>query len=143
MLTLAPGTMPIYICIGPTDMRKGFDGLMRLAEQQAARDVLQGGLFIFVNRRRDRVKLLWWDEDGLAIWYKKLESEDTQIFGFTEVEQYAHDRHGGVAEAGRMVGISRKTGPRRCVMPRQGSLSVPPRAAGQREPFPSTNFGHS
>ena len=74
MLALAPGTMPIYFCIGPTDMRKGFDGLMQLAEQQAARDVLQGGLFIFVNRRRDRVKLLWWDEDGLAIWYKRLEA---------------------------------------------------------------------
>ena len=74
MLALAPGTMAIYSCIGPTDMRKGFDGLMRLAEQQAARDVLQGGLFIFVNRRRDRVKLLWWDEDGLAIWYKRLEA---------------------------------------------------------------------
>jgi transposase len=74
MLALAPGTMTIYFCIGPTDMRKGFDGLMRLAEQQAARDVLQGGLFIFVNRRRDRVKLLWWDEDGLAIWYKRLEA---------------------------------------------------------------------
>ena len=65
MLALAPGTMAIYFCIGATDMRKGFDGLMRLAEQQAARDVLQGGLFSFVNRRRDRVKLLWWDEDGL------------------------------------------------------------------------------
>jgi len=65
--------MAIYFCIGATDMRKGFDGLMRLAAQQAARDVLQGGLFIFVNRRRDRVKLLWWDEDGLAIWYKRLE----------------------------------------------------------------------
>ncbi len=73
MLALVPGTMAIYFCIGATDMRKGFDGLMRLAEQQAARDVLQGGLFIFVNRRRDRVKLLWWDEDGLAIWYKRLE----------------------------------------------------------------------
>jgi len=74
MLALAPGAMAIYFCIGATDMRKGFDGLMRLAEQQAARDVLQGGLFIFVNRRRDRVKLLWWDEDGLAIWYKRLEA---------------------------------------------------------------------
>jgi transposase len=55
-------------------MRKGFDGLMRVAAEQAARDVLQGGLFVFVNRRRDRVKLLWWDEDGLAIWYKRLEA---------------------------------------------------------------------
>jgi transposase len=51
-------------------MRKGFDGLMRVATEQAARDVFRGGLFVFVKRRRDRVKLLWWGEDGLAIWYK-------------------------------------------------------------------------
>jgi transposase len=51
--------MAIYFCIGTTDMRKGIDGLVRLAEQQAARDVFKGGLFIFVNRRRDRGKLLW------------------------------------------------------------------------------------
>jgi hypothetical protein len=74
MLALAPGTMAIYFCIGPTDMRKEFDGLMRLAEQLAARDVPRGGLFICVNRRRDQVKLLWWDDDGLAIWYKRLEA---------------------------------------------------------------------
>jgi transposase len=73
MLALAPGATAVYLCVGPTDMRKGFDGLMRLAAEQAARDVLQGGLFVFVNRRRDRVKLLWWDDDGLAIWYKRLE----------------------------------------------------------------------
>ena len=70
-------------------MRKGFDGLMRLAEQQAARDVLQGGLFIFVNRRRDRVKLLWWAEDGLAIWYKKHESHYPRFFLFTEIGEVA------------------------------------------------------
>lgn len=74
MFALAPGTTAVYLCVGATDMRKGFDGLMRLAAEQAARDVLQGGLFIFVNRRRDRVKLLWWDDDGLAIWYKRLEA---------------------------------------------------------------------
>lgn len=73
MLALAPGATAVYFCVGPTDMRKGFDGLMRLAVEQAARDVLQGGLFVFVNRRRDRVKLLWWDGDGLAIFYKRLE----------------------------------------------------------------------
>lgn len=74
MLALAPRPTAVYLCIGATDMRKGFDGLMRLAAEQAARDVLQGGLFVFVNRRRDRVKLLWWDDDGLAIWYKRLEA---------------------------------------------------------------------
>jgi transposase len=74
MLALAPRPTAVYLCAGPTDMRKGFDGLMRVAAEQAVRDVLQGGLFVFVNRRRDRVKLLWWDEDGLAIWYKRLEA---------------------------------------------------------------------
>jgi transposase len=74
MLALAPRPTAVYLCVGPTDMRKGFDGLMRVAAEQAVRDVLQGGLFVFVNRRRDRVKLLWWDEDGLAIWYKRLEA---------------------------------------------------------------------
>ena len=73
MLTLSSGATPIYFCVGPTDMRKGFDGLMRLATEQASRDVLTGGLFVFVNRRGDRVKLLWWDEDGLCIFYKRLE----------------------------------------------------------------------
>ena len=74
---------------------------------------------------------------------KKLETEDTQIFGFTEVGRRTYNRHVGAAEAGRMVGISRKSGPRRSVMPRQGSLSVPPRALRQRESFRSTNSGHS
>lgn len=63
----------IYLCTQPTDMRKSFDGLLRAVEEFAARSVFEGGLFLFVGRRRDRVKLLYWDEDGLAIWYKRLE----------------------------------------------------------------------
>src|ERR1043165_720663 len=74
MLALAPRPTADYLCVGPTDMRKGLCGLVRVATKQASRDVLQGGLFVFVNRRRDRVKLLWWDEDGLAIGYKRLEA---------------------------------------------------------------------
>jgi len=103
MLALAPRPTAVYLCVGPTDMRKGFDGLMRVATEQAARDVLQGGLFVFVNRRRDRVKLLWWDEDGLAIWYKKHETECRPMFGFTEVRRLAHNDRVGLVEAGRMV----------------------------------------
>ncbi len=72
MLSL-PSALKIFLCLLPTDMRRGFDGLMRMTEEHLRQNVLNGGLFVFVNRRRDRVKLLYWDGDGLAIWYKRLE----------------------------------------------------------------------
>lgn len=78
MLALAPSTA-IYLCTGATDMRKGFDGLSQIVASQAEKDVLDGGLFVFVNRRRDRMKLLWWDQDGLAFFYKRLESGTFQM----------------------------------------------------------------
>jgi transposase len=64
----------IYLCTKPTDMRKSFDGLHTLVRQVFQVDPLSGHLFLFVNRRRDRVKLLWWDRDGLALFYKRLEA---------------------------------------------------------------------
>jgi transposase len=78
MLALAPSTA-IYLCTGPTDMRKGFDGLSRIVATHVEKNVLEGGLFVFVNRRRDRMKLLWWDQDGLAFFYKRLESGTFQM----------------------------------------------------------------
>jgi transposase len=69
----------IYLCAEPTDMRRGFDGLVRMAEEHLSRDVLAGGLYMFVNRRRDRVKLLYWDNDGLALWHKRLEAGRFQL----------------------------------------------------------------
>lgn len=72
MLSLPPA-VNIFLCLLPTDMRRGFDGLMRMAEEHLEQNVLDGGLFVFINRRRNRVKLLYWDSDGLAIWYKRLE----------------------------------------------------------------------
>jgi transposase len=72
MITLAPG-VAIWLATAPTDMRKGFDGLMRVVAEHVRRNVLEGGLYVFFNRRRDRVKLLWWQEGGLCIWYQRLE----------------------------------------------------------------------
>ena len=66
-------SVDVYLCTLPTDMRRGFDVLMRMSEEHLQRNVLKGGLFVFVNRQRDRVKLLYWDQDCLAIWYKRLE----------------------------------------------------------------------
>ena len=98
---------------------------------------------MFRNRKATALKILVYDGQGFWLCYKRLETEDTRIFGFTEVGRRAHNQHAGAAEAGRMVGIPGKCDPRRCVMPRQGSLSVPPRALRQRGVFHSTNSGRS
>jgi transposase len=63
----------IYLCIQPTDMRKSFNGLWALAVEHLGQDPLVGGLFVFINRRRDLMKLLYWDADGIALWCKRLE----------------------------------------------------------------------
>jgi len=74
-----PSAVRIFACTEPTDMRKSFDGLASLAEQVVAEDPLSGHLFLFRNRRKDRVKILYWDRDGLAIWYKRLEQGTFQL----------------------------------------------------------------
>ena len=57
----------------PVDMRKGFEGLGVIAEQALSQELTSGAYFVFLNRQRDRMKVLYWDVDGLAIWYKRLE----------------------------------------------------------------------
>lgn len=68
-------TLPVkvYLATGPTDMRKGFDSLAALARDHLGQDPLSGSLFLFVSRPRDRLKILYWDTDGFALWYKRLE----------------------------------------------------------------------
>jgi hypothetical protein len=78
MIALPPA-VKIHVCIAPTDMRKSFDGLCGLAEHVLKQDPLSGHLFVFRNRARDRLKLMWWDHDGLAIWYKRLERGTFQL----------------------------------------------------------------
>lgn len=63
----------IWLACGITDMRKGFDGLAALVQLQLAEDPFSGQLFVFRGRRGDRVKLLWWDGDGLCLFAKRLE----------------------------------------------------------------------
>lgn len=72
MLNLPVG-VKIFACVPPTDMRKSFDGLAQLVRTVLGGDPLSGHLFVFRSKRGDRLKVLYWDEDGLALWYKRLE----------------------------------------------------------------------
>lgn len=63
----------VYLATAPTDMRKGFDSLAALVREHLGHDPLSGSLFLFVGRDRDRIKILHWDSDGFALWYKRLE----------------------------------------------------------------------
>lgn len=67
------GNARIFICSAPTDLRKGFEGLSSLVQQCFSEKLLSGAFFTFLNRKKDRMKILYWDGDGLAIWYKRLE----------------------------------------------------------------------
>jgi len=69
----------IFVCTKPADMRRSFDGLASMASELVGEDPLSGHLFLFRNRRRDRLKILYWDTDGLCIWYKRLEEGTFQL----------------------------------------------------------------
>ena len=72
MLALTAATH-IYLYRAPCDMRKSFDGLSGLVRTELDADPLSGSLFVFCNRRQNMVKILYWDRDGFALWYKRLE----------------------------------------------------------------------
>jgi transposase len=78
-MILLSSTVRIFLCTRPTDMRKGFDGLTGLVQECFDQELLTGHLFLFLNRRRDRIKILYFDRDGLAIWYKRLEAGSFEI----------------------------------------------------------------
>jgi transposase len=72
-----PHAVRVFLHSPPTDLRKGFDALSGLVTTAFSQDPTSGHLFLFVNRRRDRLKILYWDRDGLAVWYKRLETPGT------------------------------------------------------------------
>lgn len=84
----------VYLYTRPCDMRKGFDTLSALAEKHFRLDVQSGGLFVFFSRKRDRVKILYWDLDGFAMWQKRLETgtfrvgidQDTEVITGVDLE---------------------------------------------------------
>jgi transposase len=63
----------IYLCVAPTDMRRGFDTLAASVKEFLGQDPFSGNLFLFVGRGKDRLKILYWEKDGFCLWYKRLE----------------------------------------------------------------------
>jgi transposase len=62
-----------YVCVEPVDMRKQIDGLAQLVQGAFAADPFGGQVFVFLGKRRNKVKLLWWDRHGFFLLYKRLE----------------------------------------------------------------------
>lgn len=67
-------TVRIYLYMQNVDMRRSFDGLYAIVQAEFERDIRLGDYFMFLNKRRDRIKIIWWDRDGLAIFMKRLEA---------------------------------------------------------------------
>lgn len=74
-MNLLPDNVQVYLAIGNTDMRKSINGLSLLVADHFEMDVFSGHLFAFCNRRRDIIKILFWDKNGFCIWHKRLEKE--------------------------------------------------------------------
>ena len=68
-----PSDASIFLYSAATDMRKSFDGLSGIVRDELGHEPTDGSWFLFINRRQDRVKILHWERDGLALFYKRLE----------------------------------------------------------------------
>lgn len=73
MMSADLAQVQIWVATTPVDMRKSFDALAEVVRSFLAHDPLSGNLFVFRNRGGQLVKILWWDQNGLAIYYKRLE----------------------------------------------------------------------
>lgn len=80
---------PYYWYNGAADMRKGFDALCGIVQQHMHTNVLLGGVYIFVNRKRNQIKLITWEGDGLAVYYKRLEKGVYELPSITQDRAYA------------------------------------------------------
>ena len=82
-MVLASANTKVYLALGNTDMRKAINGLSMLVEARLELDPFSGHLFVFCNRRRNIIKILYWDTNGFCLWYKRLEKD---VFRWPESE---------------------------------------------------------
>jgi transposase len=78
MIALPP-QVRVFVYRLPTDMRKSFHGLVALVESAVKQDPFSGSLFVFFNRQRDRIKILYWGQTGFCIWYQQLQKGTYQL----------------------------------------------------------------
>jgi transposase len=74
---MIPRNVRVFVCVQPQDMRRGFDRLALAVRSEMGGDPRSGALFVFLSRRGDRLKLLWWDHNGFAVLYKRLHRAKT------------------------------------------------------------------
>lgn len=70
----------VYVCVTPVDMRKQASTLALLVEQALKKNIFEPGLYVFSNHRRDRIKIVYWQRNGLCLWGKRLEGRDRFLF---------------------------------------------------------------
>ena len=70
------GEVHVYLHRAPIDMRRGRNGLAAIAREVMQADPFEGGLFLFVGRRFDALKILWWEKNGFVLWWKKIENDE-------------------------------------------------------------------
>jgi transposase len=93
-----PASVRVYLCTSACDMRRSFDGLHALVTQAMQLDAFGGHLFVFANRRRDRIKILYWDRDGFAVWAKRLE-EGTYAMPFGDSDSTGGEKRHEITAA--------------------------------------------
>lgn len=106
-----PASVRVYVCLTPCDMRLGFDGLHALVRDRLELDAFAGHLYLFFSRRKDRVKILYWDRDGFALWAKRLE-QGTYAIPASEAGAHSIEMTSGELAA-VLSGIDLSTAPRR------------------------------
>ena len=111
MLSISPA-IRIFVHALPTDMRKHFDGLSAIVSHSFGKDILRGDYFVFVNRSRNRCKILYWDRDGLVVWAKRLERGGFQMPSVRDAASLAIEID-GVTLAMMIGGVDLHTAKRR------------------------------
>lgn len=112
---MIPESVRVFVCMEPQDMRRGFDMLALVVRQVMGSDPRSGNLFVFMGRRSDRLKMMWWDRNGYAIIYKRLHGATTRAPTAEDPSQRVVEIDGKTLAA-LMRGVERpkRSGARNC-----------------------------